>query len=247
MEGVVMLCEDVRRALPLRGGTDGREVVGDERDARLHAESCGTCSELLRAYDSDARALEAYREGRDADLPGALLDGFADSVMARLAEEPALADAPQGQVLRPKFNGVGLLLAVAAVLMLTASLALVLGARDATRDRGGGIAVTPTPTPTPTPDIIEVDVAPEAPVVDAPVVDAPGNALPAPRRKSAPTPSLVRRRGMAMPAGGGRRSMGSSPLADALRDLQRVFPNWDPSGMDRRVPRLRSGEREVRF
>ena len=35
--------------------------------------------------------------------------------------------------------------------------------------------------------------------------------------------------------------------AQLLRDLQRVFPNWDPSGMDRRVPQLRADEREVRF
>lgn len=226
MERVVMLCEDVRRALPLSGTSPG------ERDARNHAEGCAQCAEVLRAYDADARALKAFAKGREMPT---VMDGFADALMARLAEEPAVATtAPRGEIIRPDFNRVGVFLAAAAVLMLTVSLGLALGSRDSARDPAG-FAVAPTPTE---------DVTPETPVA---VV--PGEGLAAPRRRdSAPTPTLVRRRGVAMPAGGGaRRGMGSSSLFDALRDLQRVFPNWDPSGMDRRVPQLRSGEREVRF
>jgi hypothetical protein len=222
MEREVMLCEDVRRALPLSGTTP------DERNARAHAEGCADCSELLAAYDSDARALKAYREGRESSVD--LMAGFADAVMAHVASEPVATAPQEAEIIKLEFNRFGVFLAAAAVLMLTVSLGLVLSS-PATPTRDPGVfAVTPTPT----------DVVPEAPVAEV-----PGKSLSAPRRsESAPTPTRVRRRGVAMPAGGGQ---GGSPIADVLRDLQRVFPNWDPSGMDRRVPRLRVGEREVRF
>lgn len=218
-----MLCEDVRRALP-----------GGEEDTQLieHTNGCGECAQLATAFEADARALELY--AADRELP-ASMSGFADSLMGRLAEEPMVASAPEGKVLRPNFN-LSFVVAVAAVFIVAISLGLVL---STPQDEAPGFART-----APAPDL----TSPDHSIAKTIPVTTPVDALPAPRRhERAPAPLRVRNPRGIVPVDGGRRDAGRGNLLDALRDLQRVFPNWDPSGMDRRVPRLKSGEREVRF
>jgi hypothetical protein len=219
-----MLCEDVRRALP--GGDEDTQLL-------KHTESCGECSNLAQAFEADARALSVF--AADRELP-ASMSGFADSLMSRLANEPVVAAAPEGKVLRPNFN-LNMAVAVAAVFAVAVALSWVLSTPQA---QAPGFART-----TPAPDLTSPEghsVAQNTPAT------APVDALPAPRRhERAPAPLRVRNPRGIVPVGGGRRDAGRGDLLDALRDLQRVFPNWDPSGMDRRVPRLKAGEREVRF
>jgi hypothetical protein len=219
-----MLCEHARRALP-GSGTDDEAQLGE------HTRGCAECAQLEEAYAADAAALEAYAAERE--LPP-IMAGFSDALMRRLAEEPVAVE-PEGKVLRPRFN-VTLYAALAAALILSVSLGLVLSSPSPSR--APEFATTPTPDPD------------TQPLISTPRADAGGggDALPAPRRhERAPTPLRVRNPRGIVPVEGNSGELGRGNLLGVLRDLQRVFPNWDPSGMDRRVPRLQPGEREVRF
>jgi hypothetical protein len=218
-----MRCEDVLRALPLT-------VDADEGAIRVHASGCPECGELLAAYEADAEVLSAYRAATEP-MP-AVMDGFADAVMAAVAAEPRLAAAPEpeGVVLKPAFGGMSGLVALAAMTLLAIGLGIVLSA-------GPG-------EPAPVADKGPAPVAPTAPVVA--VADA--EPLPAPRREA---PMPLRRRGRAgigVPVDGGRApQLPSGPLFDVLRDVQRAFPGGFDARTPQRVPPLRPGEREVRF
>ncbi|RMG17822.1 MAG: hypothetical protein D6731_03325 [Planctomycetota bacterium] len=222
-------CDEFRRALPLP------DDPGPDADAlRTHALTCSACAGILSAYEADAQALRALREG-PRDLPPAM-EGFADAVLGAVAAERAERKArePGGVVLRPVFGPAWL--AAAAVLLLGFGLAYVLGsARSEPAPRLAG--------PRPDPQGLGEE---RRPVVDRPLGEdsAP---LPAPRRVRHRAPAPLRRPGI-VPVDGGRPGTRLPlPLESMLRDVQRAFPNWSPSGLDRRVPPLRPGEREVRF
>ena len=219
-----MRCEDVRRALPLSSG------VPEEQRAwvQAHVSRCAECERQVVAYEADAQALAVYR-GQREEAP-AVMAGFADALMVRIAEQPAPVEAP---ILKPEFGerlGFAGLVAAAAIILVAVALGMVLG--------NSTLGTQPVVA-----DNEPRGVTPTAPV-DAPaVVEAPPAAsqpLAAPRRTRdrAPMPRL--RRGI-VPVGNGTQR---PPLSNLL---QRVFPNWSPNGLDRRVPPLHKDEREVRF
>ena len=223
-----MRCEDAHRALPLTCETSDDDAAA----VRAHATGCGACALLLEAFEADDQALEALA-AEPRELPP-IMNGFADAVMAAVAEEPRLAAAPaqpEGKVIKPVFGGASALMALAAMTLLAIGLGIVLSG-DPT-----GSELLPTaqaPTPPVTPVVAQGDVEP----------------LPAPRR-AGEAPMPLRRRGrpgIGVPVDGGRTpQLPSGPLFDVLRDVQRAFPGGFNQRPPQRIPPLRPGEREVRF
>jgi hypothetical protein len=233
-------CEEFRRAMPLSGKTPA-----EIEQARAHARTCGECELLLEAYEADERALSTLRKA-PREMPP-IMDGFADAVMQGIAVEPVAA-SKQGEVLRPDFGSSWM--AAAAVFLVALGLAFVLGTSDQQPPSDQPVANTTTPEPVATTDPQPVVADGRDVIVDRPLGEEAAP-LPAPRRVERRAPAPRRRMRSAnrsiVPVGGNTGGDLPMPLRNMLRDVQRAFPNWSPNGFDRRVPRLRPGEREVRF
>lgn len=240
---------ELERILPLLPGGEPEEEL---RVKALLALASAEEQALAEAYEADAQALAAYAETQQGDHP--IMLGFADAVMAQIATEaaapteeveaPALASAedtsrPRGQVLRPSFGGVQLLMAMAALFLGGLGLAILSSAEQpSVAPRGAGVVAEVSDPLTLPP--VEAPLAPaiegEQPVGEGLDADAEFSAPSRPGARSRRAPRG--RRGIVPVDGRGRGGQQVNPLLDAL------MRGWQPPS---RVPPLAEGEREVKF
>lgn len=250
-----MWCNEVQEGLPLLEPDDP-----EAEELLAHAEECPACREQLSAYRADERALSALRAQRGP----APLAGFADGVMARLAQpgpaaplprpleligaEPAptpRAPLPLGREPRGELLSLGAslptLLALAAAVMVTVGLLITAPGAPLPVQRPAGVAAgQPARVPEPA---LAVSPAPE-----------PREAAPLLAHEPLPAPARVERDPAPMPRRvvggerGGRRGMdvvpvdrGSTPGMSGMRpedlppELRRMLERALP-GLQRLLP-----------
>ena len=229
-----MWCDEVREALPLLA--DLPDLGEAERaEIRAHAAGCPGCAELLRAYEADEQAFAALRRApRSAPLAG-----FADGVMARLAELGPAAPLPVLAVAEPEARLIKLgswpaVAGLAAALLL--SLGLLIATPRTPLPEPGVAQVRPTPAPTIEPGFAVAQEPVREPIqVTSPERTGPPERVPMPRRLSRPR-SPAREGSDVVPVDRGSRRRTPAELPPEMKELlermapqlQRLFPPPPP-------------------